>query len=98
MLPRSGDTDGDRPDLWPLLSTWSVLLGPSVCWVVCPRLLISLVLSVVWAVCLREGEAALCPKESDGSVLLGVLKHSKRMGKPGCGEVRLPPENLRHNQ
>lgn len=63
MLPRSGDTDGERPDLWPLFSTWSVLLGPSACWVVCSWLLISLVLSPVGAACLKDGEDALCPKE-----------------------------------
>lgn len=72
MLPRSGETDGERPP------TWRVLLGPSVCWGACPWLRFSLGVSLPGATFVRDGEGVLCPKEeSDCSGLLDVLKHMK---------------------
>lgn len=78
VLPLSGDTEGDRPDLCVLLSTCSVLRGPSASWPAGPCALVSWGLSRPAAVaeaCFGIGEAVLwLPRGSLGSSLLETLK------------------------
>lgn len=78
VLPLSGDTEGERPDLCVLLSTCNVLRGPSASWPAGPWALVSRGLSRPGAVAEADfgaGEAALwLPRGSLGSSLLGTLK------------------------
>lgn len=78
VLPLSGDTEGDRPDLCVLLSTCSVLRGLSASWPDGPWALVSRGLSRPGAVadaCFGVGEVVLwLPRGSLGSSLRGTLK------------------------
>lgn len=80
VLPLSGDTEGDRPDLCVLLSTCSVLRGPPASWPAGPWAPVSRGLSWPGAApgaCfgVGVGEAARwLPRGSLGSSLLETLK------------------------